>query len=470
MSEREPPRLGAGARRAAGSRKTYTGGPLDVPVLIGVDLDVAAGRADRDRRRVRVGQEHAAASAGRPRCADRGRGRDRGAAVRVAVGSRARAGAQPRARLHLSVPSSAARIHRARERRDAALRAPHGAARRAAAAAEMLTQRRPRASAAASARRAVGRRAAARRARARAGHAAALRARRRADRQSRPAHGGAGVRPDARPQSRRRHGARHRHARSRACRAHRSDAASGRRTAGLIRTRGALVRDRVISRLASGAGLLRASYPSTDGRSIMVKGLIALFAGALLGLAPVTSAQADEYSDTIALFKKAGQSSRYFSDRLRLCGVPHDRQGRGGDRGCARQWPRLRKGQVHRRHVDDAADGRASSSAARRSARSSSSRISGRCASSRAATSSSAPKPPRSRLPQVRARRRVRPAPPPPRAARRTTRRPPAGTTGHGHLHRGERRPHVRGCAGRSEVQLRAALTAGPPRITMSMD
>jgi lipid-binding SYLF domain-containing protein len=45
----------------------------------------------------------------------------------------------------------------------------------------------------------------------------------------------------------------------------------------------------------------------------MVKGLIALFAGALLGLAPVTSAQADEYSDTIALFKKAGQSSRYFA-------------------------------------------------------------------------------------------------------------------------------------------------------------
>ena len=44
----------------------------------------------------------------------------------------------------------------------------------------------------------------------------------------------------------------------------------------------------------------------------MVGALTALFAVAMLALAPVTSAQADEYSDTIAAFKKAGQSAAYF--------------------------------------------------------------------------------------------------------------------------------------------------------------
>ena len=61
--------------------------------------------------------------------------------------------------------------------------------------------------------------------------------------------------------------------------------------------------------------------------------LLALFAGLLVRRA-ATSAQADEYTDTIALFKKAGQSSQLLQHRLRLCGVPHDRQGRRGHRGA----------------------------------------------------------------------------------------------------------------------------------------
>ena len=43
----------------------------------------------------------------------------------------------------------------------------------------------------------------------------------------------------------------------------------------------------------------------------MLKRLVSIFALSLL--VPVTSAWADEYTDTIAIFKKAGQSSRYFS-------------------------------------------------------------------------------------------------------------------------------------------------------------
>ena len=79
--------------------------------------------------------------------------------------------------------------------------------------------RRPRPSPQASPGRALRRRAPARGARARARHAAALRARRRADRQSRPQDGGAGVRPDAGAQRDGRHRARDRHPRSRARRA-----------------------------------------------------------------------------------------------------------------------------------------------------------------------------------------------------------------------------------------------------------
>ena len=45
----------------------------------------------------------------------------------------------------------------------------------------------------------------------------------------------------------------------------------------------------------------------------MIKRLTSLFALALLVLLPCLPAWADEYSDTIAVFKKAGESSRYFN-------------------------------------------------------------------------------------------------------------------------------------------------------------
>ena len=70
---------------AAACARPTRSGPLDVPVLLGVDLDVAPRRARGDRRRVGLGQEHAAAPAGRPRRADRGRGERRGRGVRDAV-------------------------------------------------------------------------------------------------------------------------------------------------------------------------------------------------------------------------------------------------------------------------------------------------------------------------------------------------------------------------------------------------
>ncbi|HVE49779.1 MAG TPA: YSC84-related protein [Casimicrobiaceae bacterium] len=45
----------------------------------------------------------------------------------------------------------------------------------------------------------------------------------------------------------------------------------------------------------------------------MIKRLTTLFALAFVALAQATPASADEYTDTIALFKKAGQSAAYFN-------------------------------------------------------------------------------------------------------------------------------------------------------------
>ena len=81
-------------------------------------------RDGRDRRRVRVRQEHAAAPARRPRHADVGQRRDRRPRLLVAVRGRARRGPQPAARLRVPVPSPAAGVQRARQRRDAAADPP----------------------------------------------------------------------------------------------------------------------------------------------------------------------------------------------------------------------------------------------------------------------------------------------------------------------------------------------------------
>ena len=48
---------------------------------------------------------------------------------------------------------------------------------------------------------------------------------------------------------------------------------------------------------------------------------------ATLLLVAVT-ASADEFDDTISIFKNAGESGTYFAEELRLRGVPDRRQGR----------------------------------------------------------------------------------------------------------------------------------------------
>ena len=214
-----------------GLAKTYVSGPLEVPVLAGIDLALAAGE-----RIAIVGASGSGKSTllhllGGLDVPTAGEVRIEGRAFASLSESRARPRAQPRARLHLPVPPPAARVHRGRERRDAADGAPRPARGRARGGRRDARARRPRPSAEAPARRAVRRRAPAGRARAGAGHRAALRAGRRAHRQPRPPHGAPGVRPDARAQPRRRHRAGDRHPRPRARGAHRPHADAAGRTA-----------------------------------------------------------------------------------------------------------------------------------------------------------------------------------------------------------------------------------------------
>ena len=197
-----------------GLRKTYRNGPLDVPVLLGIDLDVAVGE-----RLAIVGASGSGKSTllhllGGLDLPTGGEVRVEGAALRDAVRGTTR-GSCAIARSASSTSSITCcrssprwRTSRCRSRSGEWTRA-----RRRASANDMLDARRARASRPPSAGRAFGRRAPACRTRARARDVAALRAGGRADRQSRSPQRERGVRPDARTQSGRRHGTHHRDAR-----------------------------------------------------------------------------------------------------------------------------------------------------------------------------------------------------------------------------------------------------------------
>ena len=103
---------------------TFEQGDARVEVLKGVDLASRRRRAPRHRRRVRVRQDDAAAAARRARSAD-ARAPSRSPVSRSIELSDARAATCAIARwVRLSVPSSAARIHGAGERRHAAADSP----------------------------------------------------------------------------------------------------------------------------------------------------------------------------------------------------------------------------------------------------------------------------------------------------------------------------------------------------------
>ena len=173
MSERRTARA-PGARVPRADARPIASGPLDVPVLLGVDLAIVPRRAGRDRRRVGLGQEHAAASARRARRADRrARFVSTGRAVRDAS-PKPRAAACAIAR-SASSTSSITCCRNSRRWKTSPCRCSSAACTQRRAQCRRgrdARARGPRPSRRASPGRAVGRRAPARRARARAGHRA----------------------------------------------------------------------------------------------------------------------------------------------------------------------------------------------------------------------------------------------------------------------------------------------------------
>ena len=196
-----------------GLAKTYRSGPLDVPVLLGVDLSVCASvSASRSSARPVRARARCCICSGGLDAPSAGEVRIQGAPM-ASLSEAERGAVRNRAlgfiyQFHHLLPEFTALenvampLYIRRESRDVGARTGAGAAR----------SRRPRGACLAPARRVVGRRAPARRAGARTGDRAGVCACRRADREPRSAHGRPGVRSDAGAQSQRRYQPRHRDA------------------------------------------------------------------------------------------------------------------------------------------------------------------------------------------------------------------------------------------------------------------
>ena len=190
----------------------------------------------------------------------------------------------------------------------------------------------------------------------------------------------------------------------------------------------------------------------------MVKRLIPIFALLSLMLA-ISPAWADEYQDTINVFRNAGRERQLF--QARHTDTPFFRR---SERAASASAARLARAAFTKKESTSAThrcrkSPSASSSAVRPTARSSFSRTSAHSRNLRAVTLSSARKLPRSPLPPLPARRRDTTG----SSAGVSGGKHDAKTVGaipqrHGDVHRGQGRADVRSEHRRPEVQLQAAL------------